>query len=176
MADDGDAAGANPAPGSAQAVALAWVDAAVDRGDLAAAWPLTDPTLRLVLAQEWVWRQGEELTGSGEDRDQLAAALAATPPEHPLWDRFASDLVTGWRRIWKGFSSRTWGTWDRPEIVGLDLEIVTFLETGGASVSVEPRRAPFARRFLVRHTDEGWLVAGLHGELVFRPGWPPSPG
>jgi hypothetical protein len=176
MADD-PAAGEVPAPDSPQAVALAWVEAAVDRADLASAWPLTDPTLRLVLAQEWIWRHSHELPGGGADgRDELATALAEVPSDHPLWPRFATDLMAGWQRVWKGFKASTWGTLDRTEIVSLDLELVTFVETGGARTSSEATGSPFARRFLVRHTADGWLVAGLDGERVFRPGWPPAPG
>ena len=165
-----------PAPGSPQAVAVAWTEAAMDRRDLSATWALTDPTLRLVLVQEWLWRHaGEDVVGEGEDRDAVASALAASPPEHPVWDRFASELTAEWQRIWKGFSTRTWRAWHQSEVVSLDLEVVTLVETGAADVASEPRRAAFTRRFLMRHTDDGWLVAGLNGEQRFRPGWPPSP-
>ncbi len=176
MSDAQGAEGATPLPGSPQASVMAWLEAVMDRADLAAAWPGTDPTLRLVLAQEWIWRHQHEAIPGGEDRDALAAALAAAPSDHPLWARFASELTGEWQRIWKGFSSRTWRAWDQAEVVGLDLEIVTLVETGAAEVPPDPRRAALVRRFLVRHTAEGWLVAGLNGEQVFRPGWPPTPG
>jgi hypothetical protein len=175
MADDPAAEGQAPAPGSPQASALAWLEAAMDRRDLAAAWAITDPTLRLVLAQEWMWRRGsEQLLSDGEERDAVAAALAASS-EHALWDRFAAEVTGEWQRAWKGFSARTWRAWNQPEVVSLDLEMVTLVETGGAEVAGDPRRASFTRRFLVRHTADGWLVAGLTGEHVFRPGWPPAP-
>lgn len=174
----GDAPGAAPAagPATAQAVAAAWVEAVMDRGDLAAAWPLTDRTLRLVLAQEWVWDQRHgPLVGDEDDWDALADALAECPSHHWLWEPFATGLVERWHTVWKGFSARTWAVWDQPEVVGMDLEMVTFVETGGDRPPVAPRRAAFSRRFLARHTDEGWMVAGVNGEQVFRPGWPPSP-
>ncbi len=176
MADDPRGSVPEPAPGSPQASVLAWVEAAVDRRDLSAAWALTDPTLRLVLAQEWIWRhEGDRILAPGEDRDALADALAASPSEHPLWERFASELTGDWQRVWKGFSARTWRAWEQPEVIGLDVEMVTLVETGGAPVAGAPGRASLTRRFLVRHTGEGWLVAGLNGEQVFRPGWPPAP-
>ncbi len=55
----------------------------MDDGDLIAAWPLTDPVLRLVLAQDWVWTNRHH-PAIGEDRswEELARGLAAVPPEH----------------------------------------------------------------------------------------------
>jgi len=55
------------------------------------------------------------------------------------------------------------------------LEMVTFLESDGtAPVRFEPGRSALARRFAMRHTTEGWLVAGVNGDQLFLPGWPPS--
>ena len=174
--DDPPGAGPAVGPGTAQAAATAWVEAVMDRGDLATAWALTDPTLRLVLAQDWVWEHRHDaVVGDHEDWDALADALSDSPSQHWLWDSFASELVTRWHTIWKGFSTKTWGAWDEPEVVGLDLEMVTFVETRGRPVAVAPRRATFSRRFLARHTETGWVVAGINGDQVFRPGWPPSP-
>jgi hypothetical protein len=158
---------------------MAWVAAVMDRGDLAGAWPLTDPTLRLVLAQDWVWNHRHELApperqGMDLDWDTIAAGLAASPPEHELWERFASETVGRWHQIWKGFSSRTWRVSDQPEVLGLDLEVVTFVE--GEEGSTESSHHAFTRRFAMAHTDGRWLVAGINGDQLFRPGWPPRLG
>ena len=191
--------------GTPQAAALAWVDAVMDAGDLARAWPLTDPLLRLVLVQEWLWdRRGEfaglgddrgevaglgddrdevaglggdrgEFAGLGDDRDETAAALAACPPDHPLWERFAADRVAGWRRVWRGFGTDAWVVRGEAEVVDIDLELVTFVEWAAAAAPPGEAPGPFARRFLLRHTAGGWLVAGLTATQRFRPGWPPAP-
>lgn len=148
----------------------------MDRGDLAMAWPLTDPTLRLVLAQDWVWTHRHH-PRIGHDRswDELARGLAAVPPGPELWDALAEELIGRWQKTWKGLSARNWAAWDQPEVVGLDLEMVTLLERDGdAPVRFEPGRSAFARRFAMRHTDHGWLVAGVNGDQLFVPGWPPS--
>lgn len=150
-----------------KSVAVAWVDAVMDRGTLEAAWPLTDPTLRLVLSQYWIWSHRDQpVVGSQEEWDGLARALAASPSEHPLWHRFAADRVRRWREFWQGFSSRTWSVRDEPEPLGVGLEVVTFVETGGPPLP--------ARRFAMRDTPAGWLVAGLDGSALYQPGWPPS--
>jgi hypothetical protein len=140
----------------------------MDRADLAAAWPLTHPTLRLVLSQHWIWSHRDEgiVDGGEEAWDRLAEALAADPSEHPLWTRFASDRIRRWREFWPGFSTRAWTVREDPEPLGVDLEVVTFVETGGPPLP--------ARRFAMRDTPEGWLVAGLDGSALFRPGWPPA--
>ena len=156
--------------------ATKWVEAIMDRGDLRAAWPLTDPTLRLVLAQDWVWTHRHHPT-IGHDRswDELARGLAALPPATELWGPFAEELKSRWQKTWTGLSAITWSTWDQPEVVGLDLEMVTFMERDGdRPVRFEPGRSAFARRFVMRHTDHGWQVAGVNGDQLFVPGWPPS--
>jgi hypothetical protein len=152
------------------------VEAIMDRGDLIAAWPLTDPTLRLVLAQDWVWTHRHHPT-IGHDRswDELARGLAALPPATELWSAFAEELTGRWQKTWAGLSAGTWAAWDQPEVVGLDLEMVTFMERDGdGPVRFEPGRSAFARRFAMRHTDQGWQVAGVNGDQLFVPGWPPS--
>ena len=156
--------------------ATRWVEAIMDRGDLRAGWPLTDPTLRLVLAQDWVWTHRHHPT-IGHDRswDELARGLAALPPAAELWGPFAEELIGRWQKTWSGLSAITWATWDQPEVVGLDLEMVTFMERDGdRPVRFEPGRSAFARRFVMRHTDQGWQVAGVNGDQLFVPGWPPS--
>ncbi len=166
-----------PAPvETPQQAATRWVKAVIDDGDLGAAWPLTHPVLRLVLAQDWVWTHRHHPT-IGPDRswEELARRLAALPPEDELWDAFAQELLTRWRKTWAGFSSTTWDAWDQPEVIGLDLEMVTFLEREGSRpVRFVPGRSAMARRFAMRHTTNGWQVASVSGDQLFVPGWPPS--
>jgi len=118
---------ARPDPGTPQAAALDWVAALMDRGDLAAAWTGADPTLRLVLAQDWVWNHRHDPA----DWDEIAAGLAQAP----------------------------------------DVELVTFVEPG--PTSEHPAGPAFARRFAMRHNACGWVVAGVNGDQMFEPGWPP---
>jgi hypothetical protein len=165
---------AEPEPGTPQAAARDWVAAVMDRGDPAATWAVTDPTLRLVLAQDWVWNHRHDpAIGHHADWDEIAAGLADQTGDHSFWDRFATELVGTWRRSWKGFGAETWTVLPEPEVLDLDLEMVTFVEPG--PTAEHPAGPAFARRFVMRHTGEGWLVAGLNGDL-FEPGWPPRMG
>lgn len=159
-----------------QEAATRWVKAVMDDGDILAAWPLTDPVLRLVLAQDWVWTNRHH-PAIGEDRswEELARGLASVPPEHQLWKAFSAELIGRWQKMWAGFSTRAWVAWDQPELIALDLEMVTFLESAdGGPVRFEPGRSALARRFALRHGAEGWQVAGVNGDQLFVPGWPPS--
>jgi len=125
--------------------------------------------------QDWVWshRHHPDI-GHDADWDGIARGLAACPPDHPLWDRFATELVELWQKIWKGFTTHRWIVWEEPEVLGLDLEMVSFIETEDDVAPSNLSRATFARRFALRHTDDGWAVAGINGEQMFVPGWPPS--
>ncbi len=151
-------------PGTAQAAAVAWLQAVLDRGDLLAAWAACDPVLRLVLAQDWVWtNRHHPAIGHERDWDEIAQGLAANPPESELWRRFATDLVGTWQQTWKGFDTRRWQVAPAPEVVDLDVEMVSFTE----------RPTGFTRRFAMRHTGAGWVMASVDGDLRYEPGWPP---
>lgn len=146
----------------------------MDRGDMAAAWELTDPNLRLVLAQHWIISRQEDPDVEREDRDDLATDLAASPSPHPLWDRFASDRLRRWRQFWAGFRTQTWDVIDETEELMPGVAVVTFMEKHRLLGWAKPGPPPAARRFAVRSTPEGWLVAGLDGSALFEPGWPPT--
>lgn len=160
---------------SPEEVARAWVAAAMEDGDLARAWALTDPTLRLVLAQHWIMSRHEDPEVAAEDPEVLAAGLAASPPEHPLWDRFASERTRRWRQHWGAFTTQTWGTADERQPVAPGVEVVTFMEKHRLLAWTKPGSPPVTRRFAMRSTPEGWMVAGLDGSALFKPGWPPTP-
>ena len=54
---------------------------------------MTDPRLRLVRAQAWVWNNRKDTDILACDRDDLARALAEERPDHPLWGDFAATEV-----------------------------------------------------------------------------------
>lgn len=159
---------------------MAWITAVMDRSDLRHAWGLSERDLRLVLAQHWILTQGEsgaQLIGPRAGWDMLAQALAAHPSSHPLWDRFAEERLERWREYWGKFSTRTWKARAETEKPGPDLEIVTFAEPRLPALEARPGPPPVFRRVAVRRAGDGaWLVAGLDGRNLFRPGWPPSRG
>lgn len=161
--------------GGAVAAARAWVGLVMDERDIDAAWPLTDPPFRKVLAQHWILSAPPDVVGAPEQWETLADRLAERRPNHPLWRRFSSERVTRWREFWPGFSAVTWGVKDhaetRPGIV-----VVTFVEPRGKLMQLRPGPPLEFRRLALRRTDEGWLLAGVDGSNIFRPGWPPTPG
>lgn len=164
-------------PGDAPGVAVAWVEAVMDRRDLRQAWPLMEPNLRLVLAQHWILSHaeaGSEVVGPQAGWDMLAQGLAAEPSTHPMWDRFAKERLLRWREYWGKFSARTWKVREA-ERLGPDLEIVTFAEPRLPALETKPGPPPVFRRLAVRRSHGTWLVAGLDGRKIFRPGWPPAP-
>ena len=156
---------------------LAWVNAVMEKGRLDLAWPLTDPTLRLALVQQWILEKGRRFPAQ-QSRDRLAEALAAEQPTDPLWGGFARWRVRRWRTSWGDLGSFRWGVWTRPEPVGVDLEVVTLVryeegEPLGETIEVEGGSPRVGLRFIMRSVDrETWRVAGFGGRLA-QPGWPP---
>lgn len=160
----------------AEDVVLAWVRAVMESRDLRRAWELTDGELRLVLAQHWIWsHQGEDLVGPRDRWDELATGLAASPSEHPLWDRFARERLRLWRQSWSGLSTLTWEVYEEePEVLADDIVVVTLVPRTQKWRDLRPGPPPAYRRFAVRQRPEGWRVAGLDGSALYRPGWPPQ--
>ncbi|MDP9389743.1 MAG: hypothetical protein M3Q48_17960 [Actinomycetota bacterium] len=158
-------------------VARSWVRAVMDERDLARAWPLTDPDLRLVLVQHWILsHEGDDVVGPPEGWDALAEGLAACPPQHPAWDRFAQERLRRWREFWTGFSAVTWGLRHVRASNRPDVWVVTFVEPRGKLMSLKPGPPLEFRHLSVRRREEGFHVAGLDGGALFKPGWPPTPG
>ena len=170
-----DAASADAADDGAVAAAKAWVAAVMDDRDLEAAWPLTEPSYRKVLAQHWIISKPADVVGPAEQWEPIADGLAACPSTHRLWTQFASERLSRWREYWAGFSAVTWGVRTRTD-PRPDVAVVTFVEPRGKLMSLRPGPPLEFRHIAVRRTPGGWLVAGADGNHLFRPGWPPGPG
>lgn len=158
--------------GPAVQVVHDWLEVVADRRDLAAAWPLTDPDLRLALVQSWICAG---LAPPDVDSQSIARLLAApSQPTHPLWNEFAAWRIGRWDAVFPDYvtdASRR-GTVSSPYLSGVGLEAVLISDTptgprvvGGRIVEVQ--------RSSVRHTSGAILLAGLGAALPV-PGWPPA--
>jgi hypothetical protein len=61
--------------------------------NLGAAWPHTDPTLRLCWAQWWADANRTALQANGHDLDKVAQALADVGGRHGLWPDFERVVI-----------------------------------------------------------------------------------
>ena len=161
--------------GAAMRLMVSWLETVLDSGDLSGAWQLVDPPLRLALVQSWIMMEQDRSEFMLEDRDELAAALAAPDSTHRLWSEFAHWRVTRWRNVLPGFvtdASRR-GFVSTPALVGVDLEAVLVSETSGGTRKIHAGGPVEVQRFLVRHAPDLARLAGIGGVLPI-PGWPPS--
>ena len=145
--------GAPPEPEGrdAEAVALDYVDA-LAHGRIEEAWALATPRFRFRQARQWVWARRFELHDQGCDVEQLVRELASGGPEHPVWPGLASVQRSGARRT--GFPDRTgWVSCGSPELLGPDLEKVSFARTDAPDVA--------SLRLLLEFRDGRWAVGGL---------------
>jgi uncharacterized protein len=150
---------------------LRWLQAVFDEDDLAAAWVLTDPPLRLALVQSWIISEEPLLDAR---RDDVAEALAAAQqPTHPLWAEFAQ-----WRTgRWASLVFEPWvtkrelrGTVSRYSLISAEIEAIEIADSGTV---VPPDGRIVVQRFLVRHSEDSVRLAGIGGVLP-QPGWPPT--
>lgn len=144
-----------------------------ERGDLRAAWPFVDPTLRLCLVQQWLIDNEVELEEHGYERDAVASALADEDPDHELWEHFERVHLREWRRILP--SSDVWGIGENTRTLAPDVELLYLHDTStleGASWQPGERRWVFP--LLMRRSTR--QVLNLGSELIPQPGWPPDLG
>jgi hypothetical protein len=162
-----------PVPGPLES-AWAWLECVVESGDLDAAWPATDPNLRLALVQSWIWNNRTRPPVSAWNREELARALTPDRPGHPLWSVFAPKQVEKLRAWWGNPDLDAWGASIKARVVPSDYELIRFtpMDTRPGSVPKPPSKRE-GRLVLLRGTPEGWVVSGFDRQPP-TPGWPPK--
>lgn len=165
--------GSDGPPGPVEA-AQRWIKAVMEEGDWEAAWWLTDPVLRLAHAQAWLWANREEPELAGEDLDELAESLCTEGSFHPLWDDFAEMALATYDQTWQEFDLQRWTVAGESRLIGPDLEVVLFVRAAENPIVVTEPALVVARPFLMRFTDDGWLVAHAGSNHLPVPGWPPE--
>lgn len=153
--------------------AYAWLAAVVEEGDLASAWPATDPNLRLALVQSWIWANRSRPPVSGWSREELARGLTSVRSNHPLWGLFAAKQVEKLRAWWGNPNLDEWGATIKGRVVPSEYELIRFslIDTQAGRVP-KPSGRSVGRLVLVRTTPERWVVAGFDRNPPI-PGWPP---
>jgi hypothetical protein len=152
--------------------AQAWIDA-VQLGRYDTAWAMTDPRLRLVRAQAWIWNNRKDADIAGLNRDEVARALAEERPDHGLWGDFAATEVHQMRDVYGTFQPENWGATSGPGSPGPDYAMVLFAHLSGDPLILTDRPPVFSLAFLMHSTDRGWVLAGF-SDVLPTPGWPPK--
>lgn len=158
--------------GSPVPAAWKWLQLVIVVGDISAAWPLTDPNLRLALVQEVLGDTFDQSAGPWV-LDQHAWALAQDQPTHPDWSSVQDRILGFLRAHWQ--SERPPGEWGalRPRVIDASHELVLFMPE-----PPEGNRLPasgFADTYpiLMAMREAQWLVAGFLDRPP-TPGWPPK--
>lgn len=137
------------------------------------AWNLLTPTLRLVLAQSWVWANKDHPNLASYDPQELAKSLSATKPNHKLAKDFTATQLREFRSLFSSIDE-TWGAASNPRPIGIDYELVLLSPTGGDVVIFDEHIGPLQTRpFLVKQIMGQWRVDSFTSAYPI-PGWPPS--
>jgi hypothetical protein len=160
------------AVGGPTKAAQTWIEA-VQLGRYGNAWAMTDPLLRLVRAQAWIWNNRKDADIAAVDRNQLAAAFAAERPDHPLWGDFAATEVHQMGEVYGGFQPESWGASSGPSTVAPDYALVLFAQLSSEPVLLTDQAPVFSLAFLMHSGPRGWSLAGFADALP-EPGWPPK--
>lgn len=149
-----------------------WLKLVMEDRDYRSAWPLMDENLRRCRAQAWLWNAGQHYPFIAENRVEYAEDFVQDVPAHQLWDDFAADDLNGIHEAWSEFYARQLGASDRTRPIGLDLELVVMIPTGGTPLQFDEPTVVEALLFIMRHVENRWLVAAWADHLP-EPGWPP---
>ncbi len=152
--------------------AQAWIEA-VQLGRYDTAWAMTDPNLRLVRAQAWVWNNRTDADIAALNRDELARALAQERPDHPLWGDFAATELHQITNVYGTYQAENWGASSGPSTVGPDYSLVLFAHLSGDPLILTDRPPVFSLAFLMHAAPRGWLLASF-SDVLPKPGWPPT--
>jgi hypothetical protein len=152
--------------------AQAWIEA-VQLGRYDAAWAMTDPRLRLVRAQAWIWNNRKDADIAAIDRDELARALAEERPDHPLWGDFAATEVHQMTGVYGPFRPENWGASSGPSAMGADYALVLFAHLSGDPLILTDQPPVFSLAFLMHAAGRGWALASF-SDVLPAPGWPPK--
>ena len=154
--------------------AYEWLAAVVEEGDLARAWPATDPNLRLALVQAWICANRSRPPVSAWNREELARGLTPARSNHPLWAAFAAKQMEKLRAWWGNPNLDEWGATIKGRVVPSEYELIRFspIDAKGGPV-LKPSGRGEGRLVLVRTTPDRWVVAGF-GPNPPVPGWPPK--
>jgi hypothetical protein len=152
--------------------AQAWIEA-VQLGRYDAAWAMTEPRLRLVRAQAWIWNNRKDADIAALDRDELARALAEERPDHALWGDFAATEVHQMRGVYGTFRPENWGASSGPSAAGPDYTLVLFAHLTGDPLILTDQPPVFSLAFLMHAAERGWALASF-SDAPPKPGWPPK--
>ncbi|MGP5397406.1 tetratricopeptide repeat protein [Arthrobacter rhombi] len=145
----------------------------IQSGKMVEVWKRTEPTLRLVLAQAWIWSNKNHAALQPFDRDELAASLAQLNSEHPLREDFFATQLHELEEYAQSYNEEDWGAAERPRRFGLDYELVIFMRTDGEVYIFREGMSPPARFALMRRVGPTWMTSGFSPDYSF-PGWPPT--
>jgi hypothetical protein len=152
--------------------AQSWIEA-VQIGNYDAAWAMTDPRMRLVRAQAWIWNNRKDADIAALKRDDLARALAEQRPNHGLWGDFAATEVHQMRGVYGTFQPENWGASSAPSACGPDYTLVLFAHLTGDPLILTDQAPVFSLAFLMHAAGGGWALASFSDVLPV-PGWPPK--
>jgi hypothetical protein len=155
-------------PAGPVAAARTWFALIRGKGDLAAAWPLTDPALRRSAVEGWLAANSSHPALEGQDGAALIDALNIDRPTHRLWERFADTQLREFATTWSNVDLRLWGWASKPRPYAPDYEIAVLFE-GDGEPGVEDACLKGLQLILHHVAGRGWLVAGFAGPMASVP-------
>lgn len=158
--------------GGPVAAATNWL-VSLKRGKKRAVWSALTRELRITLAQDWIIANDGHPNLEPYDRDELAEALAARNPRHPLGKHCLRSKLEVLQDHYERWDIEGWGAAGNPRRIGLDYELVVMAPADeGILVARNGELLP-VYPILMRKIGPDWNVANFAAAYPI-PGWPPS--
>lgn len=158
--------------GGPVATATDWLTS-VKRGKKRDVWRKLTRELRLCLAQDWILANEGHPNLAPHNRDELAGALAAKNPTHPLGKHCLRSKLQVLQDHYQEWDIDRWGAAGNPRRIGLDYELVVMAPADEGILVVREGEPLPVYPLLMRKIGDDWLVANF-GTAYPIPGWPPS--
>jgi hypothetical protein len=154
-------------------VALKFLDAFY-KEDLARAWPLVHPRLRVCWVQWWATANKVALQQAGYELVKVADELApSAPTEHPLWADFERVLLRGFRKAYP-LNLATCGMGVAPRVIALDTEMLYVPAEIPPDGVWKAGADSLAYPMVMQLNDSRWSVLNWASDVIPTPGYPPT--
>lgn len=134
-----------------------------------------DEDWTLCRIQAWLWNNTGQLGRDIERMQLLAESLLRERAPAEVWADFVTGEARTFIEAWGSLDPDAYGASSRRRRLSREHDLVVLAPVGrnGGYFVTEATVLPNALIFVVRRTNDGWLVANHVGTAPPQPGWPP---
>jgi hypothetical protein len=157
-----------------QVVSAAWLFLRQFYGhDLAGAWDVMHPTLKLCWSQWWAGSNRNTLEAAGKDVEEVVEQLVQTKNgSHELWEHFSRVVLREFQNAYPLDVARA-GISSTPRIIAMDTELLyVHVEVPQGKV-IQAGESSVVYPIVLQLSAASWMVLNWASDTIPLPGYPP---